>query len=228
MPKVLTTSPAGSLYWKLSHSHCLTDGGSRLLEAARSAYRDIAQPSVTEHQDGHVHIYWVTPYRRNTRRPARVLEAVFPPGAAPNDKGTVTCRSLRPGQPITEHGELTLAEMRPLVLELSDHWNRNVWQPTGYRKQDGPYLITVQTASETANTGDTVWRVYRDDRIIKEGTSYGWHNAMRAAEQARNQAAREDKHNRANASRYRAALRSQLIHYPGEPKPDGGQTTLCG
>ena len=229
MPKVQPTSHTISPYWKHHHSHCRTDAGRQLLTAVRDVFRDIAWPSFTEHEDGHIQIYWVTSYRAKRRRPARVLEALFPPGSKPDDTAAVTCRNYRGGQTVTEHGDLTLEQIRPLALELTDHWNRNVWQPSGYRKQDGPYLITVQAKSDTDHSGSMVWRVYRDDRIIREGTGYSWQATMRIAEAARNEAARADKHNRANASRYRATQpHPRPIHYAGEPQPDGRPTTRCG
>lgn len=229
MPKIQSASHTNAPYRKTHHSHCRTDAGRQLTAAVRKVFRDIALPSVTEHEDGHIQIYWITNHRPKRRRPAQVLEAIFQPGSSPDGTAAVTGRLYRSGVTVTEYGDLTLKQIRPLALELTDRWNRNVWQPSGYRKEDGPYLITVQAISEADHSGKMLWRVYRDDRIIQEGNGYGWQATMRMAEEARNQAAREDKHNQANASRYRATRpHPRPIHYAGEPQPNGRPTTRCG
>lgn len=209
--------------------HCVTDAGRAIRDAATHLYRDCALPTVNEQDSGYVHVYWYSPRRTNGRRTAYVLNATFPPGSSPDSKATVTCRGGHPQVPVAEHGQLTLAEMRPRVLEHTNHWKRNDWQPTGFRKQDGPYLITVQADDNAPQSDHTIWRVYRNDRIVTEGKSYGWRRTMRIAEQARNKNARQEKHNQANHSRYLAALRTRLlIHLPGRPTPEGKPATLCG
>ena len=208
--------------------HCVTDAGRAIRDAATHLYRDFALPTINEQNSGYVHVYWYTPRRMTGRRPSHILNATFPPGSAPDSKATVTCRSGYPQEAVAEHGQLTLAEMLPLVLEHTGHWKRNDWKPTGFRKQDGTYLITVQAEENTPVKDGTVWRVYRNDRIVADGKCYGWQQTMRIAEKARNEAARQDKHDQANASRYLAALRARPIHYRGEPKTDGKPATLCG
>lgn len=231
MPKIQPLDLLDSHYnTPYRHRHrCVTDAGRGIRDAVTHLYRDFAQPTVTENENGYVQVEWYNRRRKDGRTQVHILNATLPPGSAPHDKATVTCRNGGwPQETIAEHGQLTLAEMRPLVLEHTGHWKRNDWQPTGFRKQDGPYLITIQADGNAPKIDYTIWRVYRNDRIVAEGKSYGWRQTMRIAERARNEIARQDKHNQANASRYLAALRARLIHYRGEPKPDSKPTTLCG
>ena len=214
------------------HRHrCITDNGRAIRDAVTHLYRDFAQPTVTEHENGYIQVQWFSRRRKDLQPRVHILDATLPPDSAPDGKATVTCRVDRPQVTIAEHGQLTLVEMRPLVLEHSGHWKANDWQPAGFRKKDGPYLITIsvdETAPEGIYTNNTVWRVYRHGQIVKEGKSYGWRQTMHIAEKERNEASRQDKHDQANASRYLAAMRVRPIHYRGESKPDGKPATLCG
>ena len=229
MPKVQPHHLMDTRYNGRTRHRCVTDAGRAIRDTALQIYRDLAQPNVTEHDNGYVHLYWFTPRHLTGRRPTLMLNAVFPPGSAPDSKATVTRRHVGPTpETISELGQLTLEEMRPLVLEHTGRWKANDWQPTGFRKQDGPYLITITADDSTPESGYTVWRVYRHNRIVTEGKCYGWQQTMHIAEKARNQIARREKHNHANNSRYLAALRARPIHYPDETNPDGKSTTLCG